>query len=661
MYRLFEKYIPIFSILIAFLGATLVLYWLGIQGATFQFDDYPNLSVLGDFGKVDSFNNFLVYFQSGIAGPTGRPLSLLSFLLDGQTWPTESLPFLRTNVLIHAVNGFLIFLIGRLLLGQSTNTRFTCHASAIAGLAALLWLLHPYWVSTVLYAVQRMTILSASFCLLGLVLYLKGRTLTKAEATRRRGWWLASTGVICGTGLGILAKENAAVLPVLILVVEWMGVRPLWQQQLSTRIERLWFLVFILIPSIALLAYLGYKARFGSFFELGGHRLFTPYERIITQPGILLDYLYDLLIPKPGYAGLYQENYPFARSLISPPTALINLILITTLIGIAIWFRKRFPLVVLALLFFLAGHLIESTILMLELKFEHRNYLPAALLFLPIAAAIVLGLPRFRWVIGILLVALLATFTFNYAALWGHPVELAVYWAERNPDSYRAQIVAASRLRRSGRKPMSLELLQHATIRHPESPALRLTYASFLQSDGSTSAAEAEVQGAVEALQTGPYDAHVNKILEPLLDDYVENHALALPRSALLNIIAAFENRLEYNRSSADHQNYAYARARLELTDGNLPEACERFLVIQQQSGRIDTDLGIFSLLASKGYYADARYFLTTARDKIALGAVAGLRFPPSWYRAEIERLERNLAKDETQLAGPQTAICGNR
>lgn len=131
-----------------------------------------------------------------------------------------------------------------------------------------------------------------------------------------------------------------------------MGVRPLWQLRRSTRIERAWFLVFLLIPTITLLAYLGHKAQFGSFFELRDNRLFTPYERVITQPGILLSYLYDLLIPKAGYAGLYQENYPFARSLISPPTTLISLILVASLAGLAVWLRKRLPLVALALLFF---------------------------------------------------------------------------------------------------------------------------------------------------------------------------------------------------------------------------------------------------------------------------------------------------------------------
>lgn len=661
MHYLFRKPVLIFVTLIVYLSTILACYWLGIQGAAFQFDDHPNLSVLGDFGSIDSFQNLVVYLRSGIAGPTGRPLSLLSFLLDGQIWPTDPLPFLRTNALIHAVNGFLIFLIGELLLERSTDTRLARHAIVIAGLAAMLWLLHPYWVSTVLYAVQRMAILSAFFCLLGLALYLKGRTLTQVKATCWCGWWLASVGVICGTGFGVLAKENAAVLPVLILVVEWMGVRPLWQLRRSTRIERAWFLVFLLIPTITLLAYLGHKAQFGSFFELRDNRLFTPYERVITQPGILLSYLYDLLIPKAGYAGLYQENYPFARSLISPPTTLISLILVASLAGLAVWLRKRLPLVALALLFFLAGHLIESTVLMLELKFEHRSYLPAALLFLPVAAAIVLGLQRLRWVVGTLLVVLLAAFTFNYAALWGRPMDLAVYWAERNPDSCRAQIVAASRLARSGHKQISLELLQRATTHHPNSPALRLTYASFLQSDGETSAVETEVRGAVEAIRTGPYDAHVNMFLEPLLDDYWGKLASALPRTALLDIIAAFENRPEYNRSSGDRQNYAYALARLELTDGNLPAACEHLLAIQRQSGRIGTDLEIFRLLASKGYYADAHYFLTMAQNKIALGTAAGLRFPPDWYRAELKRLERNLAEDEAQFAEPQTAICGTR
>jgi len=641
------------------IGIAVCLYWQGIHGGAFQFDDHPNLSVLGDFGAVESLQHLIIYLKSGIAGPTGRPFSLGSFLLDARTWPTDPQPFLRTNALIHGFNGFLIFLIGWTLLRHSTNTRQGQHALGISALAALFWLLHPLWVSTVLYAVQRMALLSAFFCLAGLALYLKGRALTIDEQHRRRGWWIASIGILCGTGFGILAKENAAVLPVLVLVVETIAVRNMWPIKAADLAERLWLGAFLVVPTVALLVYLGYKANLQSFFETGHERLFTPYERLITQPNILISYLYDLIIPKPGYAGLYQENHPFARGLLSQPWALISLLAVSSLVAFALRFRNSLPLVSLAVLFFFAGHLIESSVLMLELKFEHRNYLPAALLFLPIAAAIILHLPRVRVFVAITAAILLSVFTFSYAALWGRPMDLAVYWAERNPNSYRAQVVAASALDRAGRKPIALDVLREATARHPDSPALRLTNASYLRSAGQNAASDAEVQGALQAIRNGPYDLHAYKITESLVDDYVAGSPFALTRPAILDILAAFEGRHEYNHPR-HRMDYAYARARLELADGNLPDACEYIFAMQRYSSRIGTDLLIFALLASNGHFADARYFLAEAENRIPRGRYAGLKFPAEWYYSEIERLRQTLEDDESRQNAPEERTCSN-
>jgi protein O-mannosyl-transferase len=641
------------------LGITLLIYWSGIQGGTFHFDDAANLSALGTFGVVDSVAKLFDFLSSGIAGPSGRPLALLSFLADGQSWPTDPRPFLRTNTIIHALNGLLVFLVGWLLLKHSNRADLSRHATGIGALSAFLWLLHPYWVSSVLYAVQRMTLLSAMFCFAGLALYLYGRALTLEESTRRTGWWLATVGVGLGTGLGVLAKENAAVLPLLILVIELIGIRSMWPVSSPTRFERIWSFFVLILPTFALIAYLLHTVSWSGFFATGGFRPFSTYERLVTEPTILIGYLRDLFIPQPGYPGLFQENYPFARGLLSPPSALVGVLLIVALFVFAIWKRRQTPLFSLAILFFFAGHLIESSVIMLELKFEHRNYLPAALLFLPLAAVIVRSAPRLRWALASLLIVTLAGFTALHAALWGRPLELTLYWAQKNPDSYRAQIAAASRLDRSGQKETALEILRRATVRHPDSAALWLAYTGFLQSAGDTENARLAANAAVQAIRTGPFDLHANEILDPLIDDDLSKGSSSLPGQIMAEIVSAFENRTEYNQTLRDHGTYVYARAKVALSDGNIAVACKHLLALQKMSGRIGSDLQIFALLASKGYYADARYFLRAAEKKITLVPDAGLRFPPDWYRKEIERLDRTLKDDERATGGNPVAICG--
>src|SRR5688500_18346788 len=102
------------------LGLALLLFsaWLayrpGLAGG-FLFDDFINLPALGAMGPVDDWPTFWRYLTSGTADPTGRPLALLSFLADARDWPADPAPFLRSNVLLHLLNGSLLFLLLRAL------------------------------------------------------------------------------------------------------------------------------------------------------------------------------------------------------------------------------------------------------------------------------------------------------------------------------------------------------------------------------------------------------------------------------------------------------------------------------------------------------------------------------------------------------------------
>ncbi|SDX60402.1 hypothetical protein SAMN05421644_10792 [Allochromatium warmingii] len=646
---------------IVFIGIGILIYSFGISNGAFHFDDYPNLSALGDFGKINSLDDFFSYLFSGIAGPTGRPLSLLSFLIDAQTWPTDPKPFLRTNAILHAINATLLALACWLLLKPAQDTRFAGQALTIATLTALLWLLHPYWVSTVLYAVQRMAILSATFCLLGLVLYLQGRLLTISDSPvkQRKGWWITAIGIGAGTVLGVFSKENAAVLPLLILVVEFAAVRQLWKLRPSSWTERSLLLTLLVLPSLALLLYLTHHIDVESFFVQGHTRPFSMYERLITQPGILLEYLGDLLIPKPGYAGLFQENYPFAHGLLSPPITIFQILIVLGLIFAAFFWRRHQPLLALAILFFFAGHIIESSILMLELKFEHRSYLPSIFLFLPIITALVVRLHLIGLFAGVSLAFIFASMTFSHASLWGRPLELSYYWAHKNPDSYRAQVVAAGALAKAQHLPLALSLLEDALNRHPDSPALQLSYMSYLNSAGRHEESDLQVKHAIAAIKNGPLDIHAPDIIEPLADAYADNKPWALSRASNLAVIDAFQQREAY-ADRLDLQSYAYARGLIELHDGNMEDSCRAFGQMQALTGNIGTDLLIFALMASHERYADARYFLESAKAKIPLGAQAKLRFPPTWYEDEIARLEQTLNEDQARAGVTSAAVCRN-
>ncbi len=93
------------------------------------------------------------------------------------------------------------------------------------------------------------------------------------------------------------------------------------------------------------------------------------------------------------------------------------------------------------MLWFLTGHLLESTVLPLEIYFEHRNYLPLVGPAFAVCAFLLGGQQR-RFRLGLAAIAVVfvanAGFVYTFASMWGEPSATARYWAHRYPDSVRA-------------------------------------------------------------------------------------------------------------------------------------------------------------------------------------------------------------------------------
>src|SRR5690606_575255 len=95
------------------LCATFLLLWPGVHGP-FLFDDYPNLKNLAELGSQPTLRSVGAYL-SLFPGESGRPLAALSFLLNDFSWPSDPYGFKVTNLLIHLLNGVLVFGLARKL------------------------------------------------------------------------------------------------------------------------------------------------------------------------------------------------------------------------------------------------------------------------------------------------------------------------------------------------------------------------------------------------------------------------------------------------------------------------------------------------------------------------------------------------------------------
>jgi hypothetical protein len=165
----------------------------------------------------------------------------------------------------------------------------------------------------------------------------------------------------------------------------------------------------------------------------------------MTEPRVLFDYLHLLLIPSTRTSGVFADDFVASQSPLQPWTTLASLIGLTGLLFFSWQTRRRWPVLSAAMLFFLAGHLMESSFIGLELYFEHRNYLPAALCFWPVALCCAKAgkLKVLRRIALVTACCLLAVLTTVQARTWASPFALAQRWAAMNPASSRAQSYAA--------------------------------------------------------------------------------------------------------------------------------------------------------------------------------------------------------------------------
>ena len=456
------------SIILCVLGVW--AFYPGLSGG-FQFDDYVNLPALGEYGGVRNLRTLGLYLTSGFGDPFGRPLSLLSFLVDANNWPAKPGNFLRTNLCLHLGNGLLlaavVFRFERLLRPA------TISVGAIALLTSALWLIHPLQLSTVLYIVQREAMLSTTFTLLAILSWLRGKELYSAGRTRAGCAWLMIAAWVC-TLFAVLCKANGLLIPPLLLLMELTVIRTPDDAGRNTSHFRKLRLFLLILPTVLLACVL--VAAIPMFID--GARESRPWslgQRLLTEPRVLVDYARLLLLPRPISRGLFHEEFEASDGLISPPSTLGAITLIMAAVCAAWFFRHRRPVLTFAIGFFLVGHALESTVVPLELYFEHRNYLPTLFLFWPLSRWLVspdTSLYRLRHAIALSLPLALAIDTHVGAQIWGRPTQLALAWGDRNPESARAQAYAAQFEIGEGDPQAAERRLTKALQSHPFEPQL---------------------------------------------------------------------------------------------------------------------------------------------------------------------------------------------
>jgi hypothetical protein len=342
----------------------------------------------------------------------------------------------RINIVLHAFNGALVMWLLFLLLAHAGLP----WPAGFAVLAGGAWLLSPLYVSTVLYVVQRMAMLATSFMLMAAISHVYWRR----ALFRGGGGWLYLALVIVFILLSVLAKENGVLIVHVIVLMEL-----LWFQGRDESggfhpwLGRGALVLLVTGATGMLLLFLWKFDRLQAGFA---SRDFSLAERLLTQARILWDYLGQLLWPDPGRMGVFHDDYVLSQSLTAPAATLYAVLgwLVVVLAGLYLLRYREGRLLVFAASLFLVGHALESSVVALELYFEHRNYFPGVGIFLLLATLAGLLSVYWRQVGGPLLVyfalyvALLAFQTSSQVQIWSSAPLLRLNHVNNHPQSFRA-------------------------------------------------------------------------------------------------------------------------------------------------------------------------------------------------------------------------------
>lgn len=614
-----------------------MVYVPGLSG-DFIFDDFPNLAPLAQQGSSDGWDAFLNFVSSGFSGPTGRPVALASFFIDDNAWPSQAIYFKKTNLYIHLLCGLTLALSTLLLMrvwGVAEN-----QAIWIALLNAGIWLLHPMMVSTTLYVVQRMAQLAALFMFAGLAGYLYGRLLLQ-QCPRTAYLWM-SFSLLLGTLLATLSKENGALLPLLVCIVEFCAPSSPERSPPARR----WSLFFLWLPALVVVFYLLMRVDFSP--TLWPERPFNQPERLMTEARILWDYLFQLYVPRIEGYGLFQDGYLISRDLLSPATTWISIFFLGGLLAIAVLVRKKYPAFSLAVLFFLAAHLIESTVIGLELYFEHRNYVAAAFLFLPLIVGL-LNLKKYLSRFAMLLLcggvlSLLAAFTWQRATLWGDTNRLQSYWAATTSESARAQNYLAIQLFEQGKVEEGFWFLEQASQRLPESSLLSMQW--LLQRLRFNVASSADFAHVAQQLARQRFDAQTVAGMRVITELLIQRDGRSDYRQAMLGLLEKLNDYPRFQQASVYARFSPYFEGLLLLAERDL----ERAMPALSEAMKLHTDADVaFSIVAhvgSAGYPAEALQLLGQMENIYMSNPRNDIGPVSAGLEAEMARLKQVLRED---------------
>jgi tetratricopeptide (TPR) repeat protein len=446
------------------------------------------------------------------------PLTVLSRMLDATLFGLDPVGHHLTNVILHALNASVLFLVLDTLTG----------AFGRSALVAALFAVHPLCVESVAWVTERKDVLSGLLWLLGIGAYAR-----YARSPSRGRYW-AVAGVLV---LGLMAKPIAMTLPVVLLLLDYWPLRRVHAGGTGLRSSAPALLAekipLLLLAALSLSLTFFTMRRSGHLRELAS---LPPGARIANAVYSYVVYLGKALWPHP-----LAVSYPYPRGGLPMGRVLAALVILTGLSMLALRQRRRRPYVLAGWLWFLAVlfpviGLVQSGV---AARADRYMYLPLVGLALVAAWGVgdlVENRRRAKLLLSAIGVGVLLTLTVltrRQVHVWSDTTTLFEHALRFTSDNFLAQNNLATALAQRGE-------LDAAEAHYREALRIRADYAEARRNLGTLLVRRGRADEAAalfaQALERNPADIDAHLELGTLCAGSGRNAEAARHYAAVLHI-----------------------------------------------------------------------------------------------------------------------------
>lgn len=346
--------------------------------------DNPHIRVLWPLSESMSLDllDETLAIDEGAKGGTlvRRPFLSFLFALNYKLSGGDARGFHAVNVLIHIAAGLVLFGIVRRTLERYTRAA-GARATVLAGVVAVLWVVHPLQTEAVTNVVQRAESMMGLCLLLALYCALRG-----FDSPRPMPWYAGATAA-CAAGMGM--KETMVVAPVVVLLYDYTFVSPSFAAALRRHAGLHLGLAATWLILIALIVFTAHDA--AKDFQEGKT---LPY--VLAQPAVILEYLRLSLWPHPLYMYVNTTVWAVVAGVTPSWRIVVPGMVVLVLLGITatgLWRRRWWGFA--GAWFFVILAPTSSFVATSDVIQEHRMYLSLAAVIVLVVLAADLLLRRF--------------------------------------------------------------------------------------------------------------------------------------------------------------------------------------------------------------------------------------------------------------------------